>query len=189
MRTRFIGQPFSDWTQIGKALEAALALDDRDSLWLAVAWAKSSGVRRLELAIHEFRNRGARTEAIIGVDEGGATEEGLRLAMELFESAFVFHDPGTRTFHPKFYVVEVVGSRNATKGGLYQNFEVAVVIELDFAVAGDCSFLDEVRRYFDALKADPQYCRRLDGDLVDSLLEDPDVRVVPGKRSGGRRVF
>src|SRR4051794_39861743 len=130
MGFRFIGQPFPSSRQVGAVVGDALCDGDFDRAWFAVAWGKRSGLSRLTSAIGEFKRGGGRAEAVLGVDEGGATKEGLQLALELFDSAYVFHDPGPRTFHPKIYVVRgdaravaVVGSGNLTCGGLFTNFE------------------------------------------------------------------
>jgi hypothetical protein len=124
----FVGQPFPGTDQIGTILGTALRDPAYTHAWIATAWAKQSGLSRLAAALATFRQGGGRIEGIVGVDEGGATVEGLRLAARLFTSAHVFHDPGARTFHAKIYVVQndaravaVIGSGNLTQGGLYTN--------------------------------------------------------------------
>jgi hypothetical protein len=90
-------------------------------LWVATAWAKRCGLSRVANSIQALRHRGGTAEAIIGIDEGGASLEGQQLAADLVEPVHVFHDPGPRTFHPKFYVAEsaaeatvIVGSGQTT---------------------------------------------------------------------------
>ncbi len=129
MRAGFLGQPFDSADQIGGILAAALGEDERTAMWAAAAWGKQSGLSRIAGVLTRFRERGGDAEVILGVDEGGASKEGLDLALQLFDRAYVFHDPGARTFHPKFYVVEgsvavtaIVGSGNLTRGGLYTNY-------------------------------------------------------------------
>ena len=130
MPFRFVGQPFPDDEQLGTILSDALLAGAYDHAWIATAWTKQSGLSRIAKDIERFRAGGGFIEGIVGVDEGGATTEGLRLAIQLFDKAYVFHDPGTRTFHPKIYAVQndthavvVVGSGNLTRGGLYTNYE------------------------------------------------------------------
>ena len=102
----FIGQPFEPGDQLGRRLIDALGSGDLNSLWIATAWAKQSGLSRLRGALAAFAGRGGKSEAIVGIDEGGATKEGLTLCLEMFDRVLIFHDPGSRTFHPKLYVVE-----------------------------------------------------------------------------------
>src|SRR4051794_19699736 len=104
MEVSFIGQPFPDAEQLGACISQALNAGDRDAAWIVTAWGKRSGLSRIADDLEAFRARGGRADIILGVDEGGATREGLELALDLFDSVLVFHDPGTRTFHPKVYV-------------------------------------------------------------------------------------
>jgi hypothetical protein len=120
----------------------------------------------------------------MGLDEGGATIEGLELAAELFDEPFVFYDRATRTFHPKLYVVEgdhhataVIGSGNMTRGGLYTNYECATVFELDTRETSDAAFLAELRSYFDALLALPDACKRLTPEFLAQVIADPTFAV------------
>jgi hypothetical protein len=66
----------------------------------------------------------------------------MRKLLNVFDRVHVVHDPGGRTFHPKLYLVEgparatlLVGSSNATAGGLYFNFEASLeaIFELSHA--------------------------------------------------------
>src|SRR4051812_13610633 len=106
MGLQFIGQPFNDGGQAGEVLADALNAPWSSKLWIATAWAKRSGVGRIRSSVNEFTAAGGTSEIIVGVDEGGATREGLELCLEMFDSTLVYHDPGTRTFHPKIYAVE-----------------------------------------------------------------------------------
>jgi len=142
---------------------------------------------------------------LVGVDEGGATVEGLEIAIDLFDTAHVFHDPGGRTFHPKIYVVEgavrataIVGSGNLTRGGLFTNYEGAVVADLDLGVDDDARYLSEIRAYYDRLMAVDGACKLLTVGLIDDLKEDPKIVVTSeakqnrggrGRASGKSKLF
>jgi hypothetical protein len=191
---RFLGQPFPETEQLGTVIGDALQLGDREAAWVVTAWGKRSGLSRLADVLKQFRHRGGRAEAIVGVDEGGATKEGLELALELFDRAYVFHDPGARTFHPKLYVVEgpstatvAVGSGNTTKGGLYTNYEASAVLELDLNEEADRNFLAEARAYHDRLTALTDFCKPLSSQLIEELLNDPNVVVVSESRANRER--
>jgi hypothetical protein len=172
---RFIGQPFDGRGQIGPVVSDALRVNWARQLWIATAWGKQSGLGRIISASAAFRDSGGASEVIVGIDEGGATREGLVLCLEMFDRVFVYHDPGPRTFHPKIYAVEgedratiVVGSGNLTMGGLFKNYEAAFVLETErgqpeWAVRG------EVRSYFDALLGVGDAVRLLDAELIEQL--------------------
>ncbi|MGH2941183.1 MAG: phospholipase D family protein [Solirubrobacteraceae bacterium] len=194
MGFRFTSQPFPGAEQVGVILRDVLRDVAYDSAWFATAWGKRSGLSRLASAIEEFRSRGGRAEAILGVDEGGATIEGLELALELFDAAYVFHDPGSRTYHPKIYVVQndtrahaLVGSGNLTRGGLFTNFEAGVAADLLLAQKPDADFLRDVRAYYDALLALRTYCKPLTRRLIKDLEADPRLVVVSERQANRRR--
>ncbi len=184
MKVRLLGQPFNEEDQLGKVLATLLADRTSLSLWLVTAWAKRSGLSRVAKSLESFRNRGGRAEAIVGIDEGGATLEGLQLALESFDRVYVFHDPGPRTFHPKFYVVEgkatatiILGSGNLTKGGLYTNYEADLVVDIDKGNPGDVALLSEVRGYYRTVRGQGRACRRLSLTLLREMAADASLRI------------
>ncbi len=183
MQITFLGQPFNEFGQVANVLEEHLTEGSVKHLWVASAWAKKSGLRRLQDILSRFREQGGSSVAIIGIDEGGATEQGLRLAVELFDQVYVFHDNSRRTFHPKVYVLDsgiraylIVGSNNATAGGLYDNYEAAVVCVMDLAVEEDKQLFDSVCNWFKLLLSDAA-CVSLDSDVIARLISDPRYRV------------
>ena len=195
VRFRFIGQPFPEHDQIGLLIGAALRDETSTKAWFATAWAKRSGLGRLATDLTQFRARGGHAEVLVGVDEGGATIEGLQMAIDLFDEAHVFHDPGGRTFHPKIYVVEgpvqataIVGSGNLTRGGLFTNYEGAVVADLDLSVDEDARYLSEIHAYYDRLRAADKACKPLTVGLIEDLKKDSKIVVTAEARQkrGGR---
>lgn len=179
----FIGQPFDG--SIGKALRSALEDTEAVRFRAAVAWGKASGLSRLGHAITQMRDRhpGNEVTLFVGVDEGGATWEGLDLARQVSTRAYIFHDAGSRTYHPKLYVVEagkratvVCGSGNATKGGFFTNYECATIVHLEIAEPGDCVYLDKVNSYFDRLEALSGSCLLIDDELLERL-EDSTLNI------------
>jgi hypothetical protein len=190
VEVKFLGQPFPQSAQGGSELVAALGEDGAQRLWIATAWAKRSGLGRVADSITTFRGRGGTAEALIGIDEGGATIEGLELALETFDSTFVFHDPGPRTFHPKLYVVEreagatiIVGSGNLTKGGLFTNYEAGVVISTGESDE-DRRLLGEMRAFYEALKGSGSSCQELTPELLAQLSS---VAYITSEASQNRR--
>jgi hypothetical protein len=130
-------------------------------------------------AIHA---RQGRAEAILGVDQGIATHEGLRQALQLFDAVYLFHD-GKRTFHPKLYVIEddrrarlVIGSSNVTEGGLYTNFEASVAIDLDRRIRSDARLRKQAHDYYQSFISTGMPFRRLDAALLKELR---DKKLVP----------
>lgn len=179
MSLRFIGQPFSEDARIGSVLSAALREPGMTDLWIATAWAKRSGISRIRSAVTEFARSGGTSEVIVGIDEGGATREGLHLSLEVFDQVSIYHDPGARTFHPKIYAVEsdesavlIVGSGNLTKGGLFTNYEGALVLDAKRANSGEWRVRDDVRSFFDGLLDAGAAVRRLDDELIEILAAE-----------------
>ncbi|WP_158372642.1 phospholipase D family protein [Cellulosimicrobium cellulans] len=185
MTARFVHQPYTDSSSDLHDFLTGVASDPAfTDVRVAVAWAKRSGIRRIRSCIAAVQDRGGRFEIILGIDEGGGTAQGLRLAWEAADSARVFHDPSGRTFHPKVFLAFgptrarlFVGSHNLTAGGTYFNYEAGVILELDRSDAGDESVLASVIEYFERLEADAGVCKVLDEALVDTLIRDPRYRI------------
>lgn len=179
MRIEFVTQPDADNRNL---LEFAIGVlsDPRIIRFVAIsAWVNHRGLTRLVPALRRFRSRGGTAEAIIGIDEGGATEQGLRLVAAEFDRSSVFFSAEDRTFHPKLYfgigpeAAELfVGSNNLTPGGLFFNFEAALRLELTPGPAGsadDQEVLAAVDAYIDGLYGDVDVCKPLVPILEDVI--------------------
>jgi HKD family nuclease len=136
-------QPFENDLSLYRTLELSLADDRFNRLTVLVAWAKENGLQRIRPLLSAFRERGGTARIILGIDEGGASVEGLRDAISDFNEATVVHD-ASRTFHPKLYIVDgetasviVAGSGNMTRGGLFANYEAGVCLDLDLTRKAD----------------------------------------------------
>ena len=167
-----------------------------DNVNFVVAWARYGGLRRLEADIRSFRNRGGTLRIILGIDEGVATKAGLMMAIELADEAFVFHDPGVRTFHPKVYLGTgadrarlLVGSSNVTAGGLFSNYEASLEASFDLPQEAAADALVDVTTYIDKLLGDGGLCRPLDVVLLNRMISDPRYSIAEFERraSGGGR--
>jgi HKD family nuclease len=184
---RLLTQPDRGARSIGAAVNEALGWSDTDEAWFAVAWAKRSGLTRIEDRVRALRGRRKRIRALIGIDQHGATEEGLRLALDLFTEARVYHDTSPkRTFHPKVYVIEgsararvVMGSGNLTAGGLYENYEMALSVDLDLNAEDDAGLLSDIRAWWETRWFEPGASVKLTKGTIDRLKADPSVAVVP----------
>jgi len=182
-----LGQPDKGGGAVGEELRAALRWPDATDLWLAVAWAKRSGLRLIEPELQDFRTGQRVLRAIIGVDQHGGTVEGLELALALFTEARVYHDANPRrTFHPKLYVVEapararvIVGSGNLTGGGLYGNYEVSLRLDLRLDRPEDETVLAGLRAWFEARWSNLEASLLLSKSSIQSLIDDPSIVVAP----------
>jgi len=174
MKVRFVSPPFADQSSLVEVLSEWLT--SVTDLKIIVAWAKHSGFSRLSSDLLRFKSGGNASLLIVGIDEAGATRQGLENALELFDHVYVLHDKSGRTFHPKLYVLEnsrnaclIVGSNNLTAGGVYFNYEAFVVVELDRSALEDEELLQEVYRYIERLLVD-NTCLELTNENVHLLI-------------------
>lgn len=179
---QFVSQPFADGRDLRDFIASVAAEPDLQHLDVVVAWAKRSGLSRLRGELEAIRARGAALRMIVGIDEDGATRQGLELARELFDSVHVFHDRSGRTFHPKVYVAWgddqarlLVGSHNVTAGGVYYNYEAG--LKCDLQLPADAALLDSIRKYVDRLYADAAVCKELTDATIAELLANPRYRI------------
>lgn len=182
VQVRFLAQPFADGRDLRDFLSAVGADSDLMQLDVVVAWAKRSGLSRLQPHLETIRDRGGQTRLVVGIDEGGATRQGLELARVLFDSVHVFHDRSGRTFHPKVYLAAgdvsawlLVGSHNATAGGVYFNYEAGV--ESVLARPDDDDLLESVRDYIARLYADTDLCKELTDAVLAEMVGNPRYRI------------
>lgn len=183
MKIRFIVQPYDDGEDLRDFLEAVAADSTLDTLRIVVAWAKRSGLSRAAKDLATIRARGGSVHAVVGVSEGGATEQGLRSLMESVDEVGVFHDRG-RTFHPKVYLATgannallLVGSHNLTAGGIAWNYEAGLWCDLDLSLTDDRQVADDVIAYFDRLRADTGVFKSLDSATLAEILADTALLV------------
>lgn len=189
MKIRFVGQPFATHQNLLDFIEHATS-GGFDELRIAVAWAKKSGLGRIWDSLSAFREQGGKVVIILGVSEGGATREGLEIALDIADEAFVFHDPG-RTFHPKVYLASsagprslMVGSSNLTAGGLGWNHEASLWV--DWAADEGTDITDSVTEWFDALTGEQGSCAPLTQALINDIANSKDI--VLGSERRARRV-
>lgn len=168
---------------------------------VATAFTRLTGVGRLADDISSFQRRGGKAILVSGVDMRGTTYQGLEQALSVFDEVYVYHDSDPqRTFHPKLFVLKgatsaavLIGSNNLTAGGLYNNYELATLVELDLSIADDKTFLDEVENLFTSYCSTNTVSSRVNTQLLNQLLKDgllsdetrPDPRPRVGSVSGG----
>jgi len=169
-----INQPW-DGTQerVGEILDRELAAAGRyDSITIVVAFAKEAGVITLERHMSRFLAEGRGVEVFVGIDACGTSREALQCLLNVGVPTHVFHNPGS-TFHPKLYLLEgpnrasaIVGSSNLTSGGLFTNYEMGVLFELDLSSASDAEIHERLVGVVDMLRSSPNT-----KDLTPALLE------------------
>jgi len=193
MPIRFVGQPVD--SQIGSAIVELLARPSVTRVRFLVAWAKRSGLARLRRPLTAARDRGVFVEAVVGVDEGGATVQGLEELRDLTDSALVFHNPKSpkRTFHPKIYLfdgsgdqVAIVGSGNLTRGGLFGNYEAATIVDVDPSQRQEVDYFIAAENYYRALSEDAALSKVLDEEFFDALKAHPSMRIGDERRARSR---
>jgi HKD family nuclease len=189
VQVRMVFQPFRDDLSLHRVLELALADERLSEFTVVVAWAKESGLSRIRPLLQAFRARGGTARILLGVDEGGATIEGLHAAMNDFDEASVLNDPSSGTFHPKLYVISgeaasviIIGSSNLTRGGLFANYEAGVCLDLDLIQAADVQAHEAVMQFIQRLQNDGT-SRTLTGDLIQQLLDNARYSIGCGKSS------
>lgn len=182
MQVQFSVQPFADGDDLRSFIGHVRADPGLVDLDVVVAWAKRSGLSRLYSDLAALRPRSGLTRLIVGIDEGGATRQGLELARHLFDRVYVFHDRSGRTFHPKVYLASgptrarlLVGSHNATAGGVYFNYEAGLDCELD--LPADVALLESVQAYVNRLLADTGLCKEVSDSVLGELVANPRYKV------------
>lgn len=179
MDVDLILQPFEDESSLHEVLATSLSSEAYDRFDVVVAWVKGTGLERLRSQLASFRDRpGVVARLVTGLDEGGATKEGLQAGLELFDQAFLLYDSASGTFHPKVYFFRgpgearlVIGSNNLTPGGLFFNYEAAQVT--DFDVSADRALVERVTAYIDRLVSDDT-SRPLTAELLEELTSEVD---------------
>ncbi len=184
MYARFVAQPFAGEANLHDFIARIVEDHSLRSLTVVVAWAKRSGLRHLRRPLDDFRGRGGESRMIVGIDEGGATRQGLETACGLFDQIHVFHDRSGRTFHPKIYLAQgeanaelLIGSNNLTAGGVFFNYEASLSCVLDLTSTEDVDLLDAVLGYIDRLYADDGACIELDNDTLERLVRDARYKI------------
>jgi len=140
--------------QLGDRLIELLESRDYHTFNMAVAFAKNSGVLRIKGALENFRARGGKVNAYVGVDLGGTSYEALTTLLPLTNSLNVVHSECGQTFHTKMYQfigankgLTVVGSHNLTGGGLWTNFETSVIIQEEGFDENESKMVKEMGEY------------------------------------------
>lgn len=152
----FLSQPHGE--RLGDLLTARLREPSWTHFRAAVAFAKRSGVKHLIADLRSFA-ASAQVKMAVGVDLGGTSAEGLTALLDALEgrgSIWVVHNENGSTFHPKVYLFKsdtrahlIVGSGNLTEGGLFDNYEASLGLELDLTLDDDRVFLEQIEGVLD----------------------------------------
>lgn len=177
---RIINQPIA--LRMGDIIKTSLANSGSfDCFYFIVAFAKKSGVSRIQEAMQSFKDNGGVIKGAIGIDSEGTSIQGLRLLLQLTDEVYIYHDKNpSRSFHPKIYIFEeegeqakvCIGSSNLTSGGLFTNYEIDVELIFNLADADDLQLFEEIKiifEYYTDIEND--CCKLLDETLLEQLIE------------------
>ncbi|MGD9587528.1 MAG: phospholipase D-like domain-containing protein [Pyrinomonadaceae bacterium] len=117
-----------------------------------------------------------------GIRNAITSYQGLKRLHEIIGNRLYVVDTGSRSvmFHPKFYLVRgnieaklMIGSANLTLGGLNNNIEASVILNIDLSDENEKAFIDEIVAVMTALPADyPAHVTRITKVAqLDGLLE------------------
>lgn len=150
---------------------------------VSVAFVSQDGVEHIAplLAAHADK-----ITVYAGIRNEITSAQALKRLLEIGVSLYAV-DTGTRMllFHPKLYHVRAgataklsVGSANLTLGGLNNNIEAGVLIDLSLADADDAAFVDSLEASFDGLT----------GEHPENVFEIENEAMVNGLLDAGRLI-
>jgi hypothetical protein len=197
---RFLFQPFGKPPEThGPALRDLLDDPDLGHFLFAAAFVRSAGVDLIEPSL---KKRGGAVTFFAGINNGVTSVQGLTSLVNAGASVFTFDTGSTaRIFHPKIFLGWgeararlIIGSANLTLGGLGNNIEASVALDLDLKDGVHKAFVEAVRAHFAGVQKDhPDHCAAAGTLLVlqalyeDGRLEDedllPEVPEVPSGKS------
>lgn len=156
-----LSQPFaSDGSaaSLGRLFEIQLRSGAFERLRVCSAYAASGGTSRVFGAVRDFVRGGGTAEIYVGLGNGVTSVQAVAHLLAAGAAVLGCETGGTVLFHPKVYLLEgarrawlAVGSSNLTKDGLFRNYEVSTVVEIDLALAVDSEYVASVRDWFDSL--------------------------------------
>lgn len=152
-----------------------------DRLTIYVAYAKYSGVARIAEALESFVAASGKVETVVGINQQQTTYEAIDLLLRLGSEVRIFYDEDdNKTFHPKVYWLQnsrshaqwlAVGSNNLTAGGLYSNYEMAVVSSNSAATKEDAAQSAALRNVLRGYEASGHLLPVNDRTTLDALRE------------------
>lgn len=151
--------------------------DDVERAIISVAFVSSDGVDHIRPSLAPHAEK---TTVYAGIRNEITSAQALKRLLEIGVSLFAV-DTGSRSllFHPKLYFARAedaarlsVGSANLTLGGLNNNIEAGVLINLSLGNEDDLAFVDEIEQSFLGLAAEhPDNVFRIDDEAaIDELL-------------------
>ncbi len=165
-----------------------------DTLDIAVAWVRASGMAYLAGSLASFLRNGGRMSIIVGIDLRNTTREGLQALLDLEQcgscETFVYHNEADSIFHPKLYLFRneeearlIVGSNNITQSGLYVNVEAGLQVDTQIDNGVVTQALDALSSWKDttndlALRLDQALLARLsaEGYVPDEAAARDEIR-------------
>jgi HKD family nuclease len=177
-----VNQPYK--SSIGEKIQDLLSKSKEerfDTLYVLSAYVKKSGVIRLQPFLKEFRKRGGKIRAVVGIDQKNTSMQGLELLIGLCDEICVYHsDSPVQTFHPKAYAFEksgetailIIGSSNLTAGGLYTNYELNSYYKYDLTKKDESDIFEEFKKTFEFYSTPSQCSKVLSPELLKILAED-----------------
>jgi hypothetical protein len=160
-----------------------------------VAWARASGVAQIGEELAQFSGSSL---AIVGVDFGQTSYEGVLALWHLMDDLYLFRTATAQTFHPKLYAFLpapddehqqaacLIGSCNATYGGFDLNFEAAWLETLNLNNAADRADYEDILAYLARLQAEPGCVRIESQDMLEHLREEGDLPLERDTRAARR---
>lgn len=152
---------------------SALQSGSFSKLWMAIAYAKTSGVARIHQDLLDWRMQGGAAKLVVGIDQQGTSVQALTLAMTCFDEVYIAHTGGGATFHPKLSVFSgnalgrvIVGSHNLTCGGIETNLEAGV--EIDYTLPSEATAFKAFTDSWSAI-AGNAFTKLLDASLLSQL--------------------
>ena len=205
--TQFLLQGFRTENHLN-ALKRLFELANLQRVILSAAYLNKGGVQKLA---SELKGGGPRVDVFAGIRNDVTSIQGLQALLDYGVNVH-YVDTGARhlTFHPKVYFARaetearlVLGSANLTLGGLNNNIEASVTLDLELTNPIDLQFADSVVAGFADLTSEyPGHVVRVSGaDELQTLREEGrlfDERTVSpsrmakgaqtGKRDGLKRI-
>jgi hypothetical protein len=178
MDIKVLMQPYRGSTSAAQTfITTALEDDAVTDVLMVVAWLRASGLSVLVPGLQALRSRGGRSRLLFGIDLEGTSRQGVAIARRQFTTIHAVHDPSGRTFHPKLYLATgkdvgyaLIGSNNLTAGGLWHNYEAALMATFD--PRQDQQIADGIRGYARRVLSDRPICKRVTQDVLDRLLAE-----------------